>query len=131
MKSFDQYSDTYHQSINEVLSFSGQGHDFFIHAKARWVSQLIYQTGQANARVLDIGCGHGDIHRYLIDLPCTITGIDPAANVIKQARKLQPKVNYETYDGLRLPYANGAFDLQFHDLCYASRASGTMAIFRG
>ncbi len=113
MNSFNEYSNTYHQAINEAISFSGQAHDFFTRTKARWLRQLISDTGRSFAHVLDIGCGHGDVHSYLMDLPCTITGIDPAADVIEQARELRPTVNYETYDGLRLPFANSAFDLAF------------------
>jgi SAM-dependent methyltransferase len=113
MNSFNQYSNNYHQTINTAISFSGRDHDFFTRAKARWLRRLISETGRPDARVLDIGCGHGDIHPYLTDLSCTITGIDPAEDVIEQARELQPTVNYETYDGLRLPCANGAFDLAF------------------
>lgn len=113
MNSFNQHANSYHQTINEAISLSGRDHDFFTRAKARWLRQLITQANRPITRVLDIGCGHGDIHPYLTDLPCSITGVDPAADVIELVKKLRPTVKYETYDGLHLPFANGVFDLTF------------------
>ena len=61
--------------------------------------------------VLDIGCGHGLIHSYLRDAGCRLTGIDVAENAIETARRRNPHVHYDVYDGSRLPYADETFDV--------------------
>jgi SAM-dependent methyltransferase len=63
--------------------------------------------------VLDIGCGHGLIHPYLRDAGCRLTGIDVAENAIAMARRRNPHVDYDVYDGSRLPYADETFDVLF------------------
>ena len=42
-----------------------------------------------------------------------LTGIDVAVATIEQARAEHRQVNYDVYDGARLPYADGAFDTAY------------------
>ncbi len=115
---FDGYRDTYSDDINDVLSFSGQSHDFFTKVKADYLLKLAgeEQQGKAPLKVLDVGCGHGLIHPYLYnqtDVPLELTGIDVAATVIDVARKDHPSISYDTYEGTRLPYEDNSFDMGF------------------
>lgn len=58
------------------------------------------------ANVLDIGCGHGYITRYLPGKK--VTGVDISVGAIKQAKKLSPKSS----DGTTIQYvASDMYDL--------------------
>jgi SAM-dependent methyltransferase len=61
--------------------------------------------------VLDVGCGHGLIHPYLSGTSYRLTGIDVAEDAIEIARRRNPHVDYDVYDGSRLPYADESFDV--------------------
>lgn len=110
---FDSYKDSYNSEITSALSFSGQSHEFFIRVKADYILDIL-KTEPSNGplEVLDIGCGHGLIHPYLVNqkaVPLKLTGVDPASSVVEVARKNNPSVAYKAYDGVTLPYADGSF----------------------
>lgn len=116
---FDGYKDVYEQDIESALSFSGKGHDFFTKVKAKRLIEILKDLGQgatAPLNVLDVGCGHGLIHPYLVsasDIKINLTGVDVAATVVEEARQKNPSVSYDTYEGDHLPYADNSFDLAF------------------
>lgn len=62
--------------------------------------------------VLEIGCGPGNITRQVADACGTVTATDAAANMIKQARRYNPRPNveYRQADAFALPFAEGEFD---------------------
>lgn len=66
-------------------------------------------------RVLDVGCGSGNLIRYLIELgvdPKNITGIDSSVGQIEQARKLSPSaVNFVIANADSFDLPPGSFDL--------------------
>jgi ubiquinone/menaquinone biosynthesis C-methylase UbiE len=67
-------------------------------------------------RVLDIGCGTGLLLRELATrLPgaAVLTGIDPAAGMIEEARakSADPRLTYTAGVAERLPFADASFDL--------------------
>lgn len=108
MAEFDQYKETYEAQIGRATKFSGKNHDFFVRAKATYFIDVLkkkMETG-IDIRLLDIGCGHGLIHPLLeaSGLPLQITGIDVAAGVIDLARRANPRVRYDVYEGEALPY---------------------------
>ena len=114
MAEFDQYKETYEAQIGRATKFSGKNHDFFVRAKATYFIDVLkkkMETG-IDIRLLDIGCGHGLIHPLLeaSGLPLQITGIDVAAGVIDLARRANPRVRYDVYEGEALPYEFGSFD---------------------
>jgi ubiquinone/menaquinone biosynthesis C-methylase UbiE len=63
------------------------------------------------ARVLDIGCGKGDLARQLADNGALVTGIDPYAQAIAKARASVPNARFEIGSAEALPFADDAFDL--------------------
>lgn len=114
MAEFDQYKETYAAQIDRAAKFSGKDHDFFVRAKAAYLIDVLktkIETG-TDIRLLDVGCGHGLIHPLLeaSGLPLQVTGIDVAAEVIDLARRVNPKVRYDIYEGDALPYESGSFD---------------------
>ncbi len=119
MKEFDRYNDIYRDEIDKAVAFSGQSHDFYIKVKARFLLDLLgrmrAQSGAGRLRALDVGCGHGYIHPFLTaaGADLELTGIDVAGGVLDGARKANPAVRYDVYDGRRLPYEAGSFDAAF------------------
>jgi len=56
----------------------------------------------ASARVIDLGCGPGEITGYLHNRGIEACGIDLSAQMINEARKLYPGVEFKTGDMLEL-----------------------------
>lgn len=114
MSEFDQHRDNYGTDIERAIRFSGKGHDYFIQVKAEYLTDVLKDAVPSGRplRLLDVGCGHGLIHPALqsAGLPLQITGIDVAASVVEIARRNNPLVAYDTYDGASLPYSNATFD---------------------
>jgi SAM-dependent methyltransferase len=66
----------------------------------------------AGARVLDIGCGTGNltIRARRAESAVQITGIDPDPRALEKARKKAPGVTFERGYAQELPFADGSFD---------------------
>ncbi len=74
----------------------------------------------AGAQVVDIGCGTGVLTRVLAQWPNveTVVGVDPAASLVREARKLAPdlaNVTFNEADGRSLPFDSDAFDVAVFD----------------
>jgi len=120
---FDAYRDTYSDDIDKSLAFSGQAQDFFTRVKAECIVEILQKHFKSDAKnpvkLLDVGCGHGLIHPHLLEsakaqnYPLSLTGIDVAASVVELAKKENPSIAYDTYDGITLPYADNSFDFAF------------------
>jgi SAM-dependent methyltransferase len=111
---FNQYASNYEAVINDYIGFFGQPQEFYTRAKADHLRHILDAKGRTKPLdVLDIGCGHGLIHPYLSGTSHRLTGIDVAESAIEMARQMNPHVEYNVYDGLRLPYRDEAFDLLF------------------
>jgi ubiquinone/menaquinone biosynthesis C-methylase UbiE len=119
LQEFDQHKDSYRSDIDKAVSFSGQSHDFFTRVKAEYLIDLFKAQqrviSKAPLDVLDIGCGHGHIHPYLVqsDVPLKLSAVDVAATVVEEARAANPTVNYKSYEGDRLPYEDKHFDVAY------------------
>jgi SAM-dependent methyltransferase len=124
LQGFDRHKENYQSDIDKAVSFSGQSHEFFTRVKAGYLIDLLksFGSGQAGApstqppiKVLDIGCGHGHIHPFLLhsDVPLKLSAIDVATTVVEEARQLNPAVEYRVYNGERLPYEDESFDFAY------------------
>ena len=112
---FDAYRDSYRQEVERSISFSGADLDVFTEAKAVALLRLNRErlADPATVRALDVGCGAGETARYLAGELRDLHGVDVSAEIIETARVRNPSVRYATYDGDRLPYGDGEFDLAF------------------
>ncbi|VEB32664.1 methyltransferase [Legionella sainthelensi] len=116
---FDLYSESYSEQINQSLAFSGLSHDFFTRIKADYLTHLFHHNSflknQSHINALDVGCGHGLIHPYLLanNNKLQLSGVDVASSVIDIALTTNPNVAYQTYDGSTLPYAENTFDVAY------------------
>jgi SAM-dependent methyltransferase len=62
---------------------------------------------QARGRVCDLGCGPGQVARYLAGHGVAAFGIDASASMIATARRLNPKLVFHQGDFFGLPLADG------------------------
>ena len=67
---------------------------------------------QDSKSILDIGCATGGMYNILKEKKSEInySGIDVAENLINEAQKKFPKINFLVYDGTQLPYDDSIFD---------------------
>jgi len=112
---FDAYRNSYSDAVNGSIAFSGLKVDFFIRAKAqRLLDVLAEKVGQPrDLSILDVGCGVGTYHPLLVGSVGRISGVDPSAECIAEARTNNPGVDYKAYDGETIPYADATFDACF------------------
>lgn len=120
LQEFDPFNKTYRSDIDKAVAFSGQDHEFFTRVKADYLVELLSDlhtrdTSVAPLKVLDVGCGHGHIHPHLLKsgVPLALSGIDMASTVIEEAKQTNPSVDYTSYDGEMLPYADASFDAAY------------------
>lgn len=57
-------------------------------------------------RVCDLGCGPGQIARYLHERGVEVCGIDLAPGMVEVARRLNPAISFEVGDMRAVPLAN-------------------------
>jgi SAM-dependent methyltransferase len=69
--------------------------------------------GAERVKALDVGCGPGETDAYLAGKLGALHGVDISEGVLGTARERNPGVTYTLYDGERLPFADGDFDLVF------------------
>jgi trans-aconitate 2-methyltransferase len=86
---------------------------------------------QAGERILDVGCGTGQLTAEIAASGAIVTGIDSSAAMVEQARKNAPGVHFEVEDVCRLPYRE-EFDAVFsnavlHWVPRAGEAAAAMA----
>ena len=111
---FDRYGQTYAEQVEHATGMAGAT-DFFTEVKA----QVLLEVAGAllgpvsQLAVLDVGCGPGLADGFLIGKVGSMTGVDVSPAMISQARAANPGAQYEHYDGVRLPFADGAFDVAF------------------
>ena len=61
---------------------------------------------QPGERILDLGCGTGDIAKKLFDIGVHVIGTDKSENMIEQAKAKYPEVTFLVKDAISLDYDN-------------------------
>ena len=113
----DKYQETFHtwNKIAEIyqdkfmnLNLYNDTYDFFL--------DLIPET---NSSVLDIGCGPGNITKYLLtkNANLKIKGIDISENMVELARKNNPLAEFEIMDSREIHSINDKFDAVVCGFC--------------
>jgi SAM-dependent methyltransferase len=109
---FDAYRDSYEATVARSIAFSNLPHDFFLTAKADFLTNLVAEHFGPGHRplLLDVGCGVGRIHPLLLPSVGMLAGTDPSAGAIGRAAADNPSVAYRVGDGLTIPWPDQAFD---------------------
>lgn len=112
---FDAYDESYDDVINKSIGFMGQSHDYYTQAKATCILDILQRKlgDTKKLHVLDVGCGVGKTDGFLFSDLGELTGVDVSSASIERARRQNPQVRYESYDGSRLPFESGTFDAAF------------------
>src|SRR5262249_54181649 len=58
-------------------------------------------------QVCDVGCGPGQVARYLYDRGATVFGLDLSPGMLQQARQLNPKITFREGNMLALDIPDG------------------------
>jgi SAM-dependent methyltransferase len=95
------HQETYHQNENYAQFLSGQDSAFF----AKYADAL--KTGEQGARVLDVGCGVGQVVARLQTAGFEAHGVDVSQPNIARARQVTERC--QVYDGKKLPYPDQYF----------------------
>jgi SAM-dependent methyltransferase len=112
---YDRYRDHYEDELDRAVGFSGKRHSFFTEAKALELLRLAERNlgDLRGIDALDVGCGIGLTDRYLEGRLGSLTGVDVSPGVLERAEEANPWARYVLYDGERLPFDEGSFDLTF------------------
>ncbi|HMK26601.1 MAG TPA: class I SAM-dependent methyltransferase [Chitinophagaceae bacterium] len=61
-------------------------------------------------KIIDLGCGPGQTTKYLADCGCKdVLGVDLSPEMVKVAKEINPQLDFETADMLKLPYPAKTF----------------------
>jgi ubiquinone/menaquinone biosynthesis C-methylase UbiE len=112
---FDRYKESYDDAVNRAIAFSGQKVESFTRAKATDLVRIItsHFPSPKQLKLLDVGCGIGNYHPFLTPVVGAVSGVDVSRACIAKAKERNPEVSYSAYDGDRLPYPDGQFDVSF------------------
>jgi SAM-dependent methyltransferase len=112
--SFDRYGDSYLEQVERATGGVGDP-TLFTEIKAQLlIGTAVRLLGSpADLSVLDVGCGPGLTDGYLTGRFGSVTGVDISKQMVERAREANPTASYESYDGTRLPFETGSFDLAF------------------
>ena len=113
MSEFDQYARKYDATVNDAIAFSGLDVDFFTKVKSDDLLRTVAARGRplAELALLDVGCGIGNYHGRWTPHFRAVHGVDVSVESIEVARSSNPGAHYQSYNGLRLPYEDGFFDV--------------------
>ncbi len=101
----------------------------FVWEHGRGVIDLL--APKPGERILDIGCGTGQLTAEIARSGATVTGVDSSTGMIAQARRNYPELRFELADVCSLSY-DGEFDAVFsnaalHWVKRADDAAGAMS----
>jgi trans-aconitate methyltransferase len=89
-------------------------HDFIF----KYGANLFESLPKESKRILDIGCGTGQLTKQLADLGHEVTGIDQSANMIEQARASFPELTFLREDILKPSEQLETYDIAFSNAVF-------------
>lgn len=82
----------------------------FVWEKARGLLELL--APQPGERILDLGCGTGQLSSEIATIGATVVGVDRSPEMVAQARAKFPALQFDVCDARALPFAQ-EFDAVF------------------
>ncbi len=67
-------------------------------------------AADAQAKALDLYCGHGNVVSALVTAGADVTGLDLSRAMLDMARASVPEARFVDGDAMELPFAEAAFD---------------------
>ena len=113
---FDHFADEYQALHRANIKASGEGPEFFAEYKIRDLARWVQRLAPQNPRILDFGAGVGNSVPFFASyLPgAALTCLDVSPRSLDIARERFPGLaDYRLFDGQRLPFEDGAFDVAF------------------
>jgi len=109
---FDHYSSSYDDLLKDPLRdrFTGNESLFFHQRKCELIRSFFRRRKAATAGLsyLDVGCGKGELVSLLRGDFGRVAGCDVSAEMMEGIQGVETRVQT---DGLRVPFADGEFDL--------------------
>jgi SAM-dependent methyltransferase len=111
---FDRHARVYERELAAATAFAGADTVVYTQAKA----DLLLETarnrlGSERVRALDVGCGPGLVHPFLLPHVASLDGCDLSGPLLAEAKERNPGGRYAMAEPGKLPYADDAFDLAF------------------
>lgn len=104
LKTLDQVRQSYDFIAN----------DFSRTRKSAWEEfRPLAEYAQEGDRIFDLGCGNGRLIELFRSKNIEYVGIDNSEKLIEIARQKYPEINFQTFDGLKIPFPDNYFDKIF------------------
>jgi SAM-dependent methyltransferase len=113
---FDRFAAEYREQHAASIRLSGETPDYFAEYKIRDVASACAARRVAPRRIVDFGGGVGNSLPFLRrHFPkAEITLLDPSlASLDIAAQRFPGEATFEHFDGVRIPFEPGAFDIAF------------------
>lgn len=87
------------------------------------LDKLIPQTNE-DQKLLDLGCGTGDLYQFAIDKGYTYHGVDASGDMLKQAQQKHPQAVFTQANATKLPSAfSNTFQVVLANMLFPSIAN--------
>jgi SAM-dependent methyltransferase len=115
---FDAFAKSYDADLQQALSASGEGKEFFARGRIEWLMTRLARRGVGPGSVLDFGCGTGSATPMLQEAGFVrLCGVDVSEKSIEVARATYPKLadcfrtvsEFKPDGDLDIAYTNGVF----------------------
>jgi ubiquinone/menaquinone biosynthesis C-methylase UbiE len=95
-------------------SYDNIAEDFSRTRKSVWEEfKPLGQYAKDGDKILDLGCGNGRLVELFRGKNIEYTGIDNSQKLIEIARQKYSNVNFQFFDGLKIPFPDNHFDVVY------------------
>jgi ubiquinone/menaquinone biosynthesis C-methylase UbiE len=110
---FDRYAKGYEDEVDGSVSFTGRNSAFYARRKVEILEEIVRQgLGPLQGlSLLDVGCGTGTTDQVLAPRVRRLHGVDVSEEMLIRAQQNVPEAQFSWYDGEKLPFDDGAFDI--------------------
>ncbi len=110
---FDRYPSDYEDDVDRSVSFTGWNSAFYARRKVDILGEIV-RKGLGPLKelsLLDVGCGTGTTDQVLAPCVRSLHGVDVSSEMLIKAQRNVPEAQFSGYDGARLPFDDGRFDV--------------------